>query len=156
MNVISGEAPSDARRRWMGILAKARPAELEAGWSALDLQVEHEWLRAPEAGMAMVKGRAGGDGAPFNLGEMTMTRCAVRLDDGTVGFGYVAGRHKRHAALSALCDALLQQPANRDRLLAELIAPLADAQSQRADDRSRRAASTKVDFFTMVRGDNPK
>ena len=151
-----GQAPVDARQRWMGILAKARPAELEALWSELDLQVEHEWLRAPEVGMAMVRGRAGGDGAPFNLGEMTVTRCAVRLGDGTVGFGYVAGRHKRHAELSALCDALLQQPRSCARLMADLIGPLADAQAQRKDDRSRRAASTKVDFFTMVRGDNPR
>ncbi|GAB4376283.1 MAG: hypothetical protein Kow00121_23160 [Elainellaceae cyanobacterium] len=73
----------------------------------------------------MVQGRTGGAGQPFYLGEMTITRCVVRLEtpdleeaiasqfpEGViVGFGYVAGRSHRHAELAALCDALLQHPA---------------------------------------------
>ena len=32
----------------------------------------------------MVRGRVGGTGAPFNLGEMSVTRCSVRLADGSL------------------------------------------------------------------------
>ena len=139
----------------MGVLAKAGGADLATAWETLALDVAHEWLRAPEVGMAMVRARAGGDGSPFNLGEMTMTRCAVRLAGGQVGFGYVAGRDRQHAAVAALCDALLQDPAYHDRVMHAVVAPLAAAQGDRRADSARRAAATKVDFFTMVRGDNP-
>ncbi len=33
----------------------------------------------PRPGMTLVRGRMGGTGSPFNLGEMTVTRCVVRL-----------------------------------------------------------------------------
>lgn len=141
----------------MGLLAKARPAEIEAAWAGLGAaEVAHEWLRRPEVGMAMVRGRAGGSGQSFCLGEMTMTRCAVRLADGQVGFGYVAGRSVRHAELAALCDALLQAPSWHDRVMAAVVAPLQDAVRARRDDRARKTAATRVDFFTMVRGEDPR
>lgn len=139
----------------MGVLARADPAELAQAWDQLGLDVAHDWLRAPEVGMAMVRGRAGGDGTAFNLGEMTMTRCTVRVDGGRTGFGYVAGRDKRHAALAALCDALLQDPARHHRVMDAVVVPLAAAHASRRADRARRAAATRVDFFTMVRGDDP-
>lgn len=147
---------TEARRRWMGILAKAQPAELAEAWERLKLAVPHDLLRAPEVGMAMVRGRMGGDGAPFNLGEMTVTRCAVALEGGITGFAWVAGRDRRHAELAAVCDALLQDPRHRDRVMRTVIAPLAEAQAQRRDDRARRAAATRVDFFTLARGENPR
>ena len=56
----------------------------------------------------MVRGRVGGDGAPFNLGEATVSRAAVRLSTGEVGFGYTLGRDGEKAQLIALCDALVQ------------------------------------------------
>src|SRR5262249_26986863 len=98
------------RRHWMGILARASRAELEDAWRALAPQPRYTQLRKPESGLAMVRGRAGGTGAPFNLGEMTMTRCAVRLEDGApvTGLAFVAGRDQRHAELAAVFDALLQ------------------------------------------------
>ena len=149
--------PSDTapRVRWMSILARATRAELETAWAALPLQPVYEMLRRPEIGLIMVRGRAGGTGNPFNFGEMTVTRCAVRLSDGTTGHCYTAGRDGRKAELAALFDALLQGAA-RLQLETKVIAPLARRQ---ADDRaaaSRKAAATKVEFFTMVRGDNPK
>lgn len=140
----------------MGVLAGADAGELETVWTALALAVSYVWLRAPEVGMTMVRGRAGGDGAPFNLGEMTLTRCTLRLAGGQVGFGYVAGRNKRHAALAALCDGLLQDSAHHDRVMRTIVQPLSAAAAKRRDDTARRAAATKVDFFTMVRGDNPQ
>ncbi|MEZ5667781.1 MAG: phosphonate C-P lyase system protein PhnG [Alphaproteobacteria bacterium] len=145
-----------ARQRWMAVLAHAGRDALERACQGLPPAPAHDWLRRPEVGMAMVRGRAGGDGARFNLGEMTVTRCAVRLADGTIGVAYVAGRDKRHAELAALCDALLQLPGRHDRMMAQVIDPLAAAQSESRRERGRKAAATRVDFFTMVRGENPR
>jgi alpha-D-ribose 1-methylphosphonate 5-triphosphate synthase subunit PhnG len=141
---------SEDRRRWMSILARAGAAEIAARLDGLHPLPPHRRLRGPETGLVMVRGRAGGDGAPFNLGEMTVTRCAVRLEDGTVGHGYVAGRDARQAELAALLDALLQDEARRPALEAAVIAPLAAAQSARREARARRAAATRVEFFTMT------
>lgn len=152
---IAAPAVAD-RRRWMGVLARGRRDELEAAWTGLGGPPSFEWLRRPETGLVMVRGRAGGDGAPFNLGEMTVTRCAVRLTDGATGIAYVQGRDARKAELAALFDAMLQQAAHRARIEAAVVEPLARAQAARASEASRKAAATKVDFFTMVRGDNPK
>jgi len=150
------DASTEARRRWMGILAKAPVARLEATWTMLPEAPAYTLLRPAEIGSALVRARAGGTGARFNLGEMTLTRCAVRLD-GTpprTGFGYVAGRDKRHAELAAVFDALLQDPARAEALEGALLAPLAEAQEAARTARSREAAATRVDFFTLVRGED--
>ena len=69
----------------MSILAKVDRAALESACRALgDLPRAH-CLRPPETGLVMVRGRMGGSGGKFNLGEVAVTRCAVRLDGGTVG-----------------------------------------------------------------------
>lgn len=142
-----------ARQRWMGILAEATPAALEDALARLGALPPHDTLRAPEVGSALVRGRAGGTGAPFNLGEMTITRCAVTLE-GRTGFGYVAGRNRRHAELAALFDALLQDDARRPHLERTVLAPLAAARDATRADRSRKAAASRVEFFTLVRGDD--
>lgn len=144
-----------ARSRWMGILARATRAELEAAWEALETRPGYELLRAPQTGLVMVRGRAGGTGDPFNFGEMTVTRCAVRLRDGVTGHAYAAGRDTRKVEIAAVFDALLQTPA-RLQIEAAVVAPLATRQAQSRERVSRKAAATKVDFFTMVRGDNPQ
>src|SRR5262245_35978745 len=143
----------DARRRWMSVLALASAAELEAHWQAMGERPRHRVLRRPETGLVMVRGRAGGTGMRFNVGEATVTRCAVELPQGTVGVAYVRGRDHRHAELAALLDALLQDPARRDELERSVIAPLADAHATRRRAAAERVAPTKVEFFTMVRGD---
>jgi len=144
------------RQRWMAVLATAATDELEAHLWARGGVPDYTWLRPPEFGAVMVRGRAGGTGAPFNLGEMTVTRCALRLGgDGPVGHAYVQGRRARHAELAALFDALLQQEESGADLERAVIEPLSAAHTARKADRSRRANSTKVDFFTMVRGENP-
>lgn len=122
-----GATGSDGRAEWMGLLARASEAELEAAWRALvpdQPAMAYDILRAPQQGLTMVRGRAGGDGQAFNLGEMTVTRCSVGLADGTVGHGYVAGRSARQAELAALFDALLQTDTWADRVMACVIAPL--------------------------------
>ena len=136
------------RRRWMAVLARAPAEEIAGLLAGLPALPAPERLRAPEPGLVMVRGRAGGDGAPFNLGEMTVTRCAVRLGD-AVGHGYVAGRDKRQAELAALLDAALQDPARRDALLARVIVPLAARQQAAREAEARKAAATRVDFFAM-------
>lgn len=139
-----------ARRDWMGLIARAPLARLDALWP--DDPPAFTWLRAPEMGAMMAQGRAGAVGAAFNLGEVTVTRATVRLDCGTVGHALVQGRSARKAERAALLDALLQTGAGAG-LHARVLGPLRDAECGDADTRARRAAATKVDFFTMARGD---
>jgi len=153
----SSDSGTASRHRWMRVLALAPVDRLEAAWADLADTPSARTLRAPEIGTAMVQGRAGGTGARFNLGEMTLTRCAVAIDgaDGRtrVGHGAVAGRNRRHAELAALFDALLQDPARRETLTKAVIEPLAASLEQRRHEESRQAAASRVDFFTMVRGE---
>lgn len=137
----------------MGILARADVEALEQRFVGLAPAPEVRPVRPPETGLVMMRGRAGGDGAPFNVGEMTVTRCVVKSPTGPLGFGYVAGRDARHAELAAIFDALLQQPRWQSTLLADLIEPLARDQAQRRARRWEEASRTKVDFFTVVRGE---
>jgi alpha-D-ribose 1-methylphosphonate 5-triphosphate synthase subunit PhnG len=139
------------RRAAMAVLAHAEIVELKRRVEALPPPMHRE-LRSPENGLVMIRGRIGGDGAPFNLGEATVSRAAVRLDSGEVGFGYVLGRDGEKARLIALCDALLQS-IHRDAVEAAVIAPLRkQLETKRARDAARVAA-TRVDFYTMVRGE---
>lgn len=141
--------PHAARRRWMAVLARASATELAV---LLDRHVEvphYTRIRGPEAGLVMVRGRTGGGGAPFNLGEMTVTRCTVRTDSGQVGHAYVTGRDARQAELAALLDAMLQDPLQAFALQTNVIAPLADAQRTRRANVAAKAAATKVQFFAM-------
>jgi alpha-D-ribose 1-methylphosphonate 5-triphosphate synthase subunit PhnG len=139
-----------ARQRWLGVLARAPRDELVRQVEAVPLPA-FTWLRRPEVGMVMLRGRVGGTGQPFNLGEATVTRCALRAGD-YVGSGHVLGRDTRHAELVARLDAALQDTAQQARLLALVVEPLAQAQQVRRDSASRSAAATRVEFFTLVRG----
>lgn len=145
-----GIDPNTARADWMGLLAKAPAARVTA---LLTDRPAFDWLRAPEVGTTMVRGRTGGTGAPFNLGEITVTRCALRLADGTTGHAYVQGRDKAHAEAAALVDALMQTDA-APRIRAQVLDPLDREARTRRDSRAQKAAATKVEFFTMVRGED--
>ena len=149
-----GDPAQAARQRWMSVLAKAKLTELESAWDDLAEKPAYDWLRQPEVGMVMVRARTGGTGGRFNLGQMTVTRCALRLESGEAGLGYVQGRSKRHAELAAVFDALLQDEAQRALLEDRVIASLEASHAARRGARSRKANSTKVNFFTMVRGEN--
>lgn len=141
------------RARWMSILAGAEPGAVEAVWASLDPRPTYRMLRPPETGLVMVRGRAGGTGAPFNLGEMTVTRCSIQLSSGPVGHAYVAGRNRQHAECAAVLDALLQDPERRPDLEARVVEPLVKAREARRRELRARAAATRVEFFTMVRGE---
>lgn len=135
----------------MSLLARARKERLDALLPG-DRLPSFAYLRKPETGLVMLRGRQGGTGSPFNIGEATLTRCSIRLTDGTVGHAFVMGRSHDHAVRAAVLDALLQGPEG-DRLSREIIAPLARERAERERQMALKNAATKVDFFTMVRGD---
>lgn len=138
----------------MGLLARSHAQALHEAWVDLGLKPEFEWLRAPETGAVMVRGRAGGSGKPFNLGEMTVTRCALRLlDEDVVGHAYVQGRDRQQAEHAALADALLQTR-YAEQVRASIIIPLAEQLASEKAEQQAKAAATKVDFFTLVRGED--
>ena len=138
------------RQSWMGILARSSPQDLEQELAHIDAAPRYTFLREPEIGLVMVRGRAGGTGARFNLGEMTVSRCSVTLSNGTIGHGYVKGRDRRHAELIAVFDALFLESGAAHPFVSEL----AEKQSQIKQQKSAKAAATKVDFYTMVRGED--
>ena len=141
------------RQRWMAVVAKAEYREVEQAWAALPVQPLYDYLRAPEVGLAQIRGRIGGTGQAFNLGEVTVSRCTVQLASGEMGVGYVAGRNLRHAELAAVLDAMLQRPAFHDLIQAKVIDVLAAAYGQRKRREAEAVAATRVHFFTMLRGD---
>ncbi|MBR9763511.1 MAG: phosphonate C-P lyase system protein PhnG [Rhodobacteraceae bacterium] len=142
-----------ARRGWMSLLAKAPAARLAQLWEARGAAPGFDWLRAPEVGGVMVRGRAGGTGAAFNLGEMVVTRCALKLADGRVGHAMVQGRDRKKAEIAALVDAGMQG-GEADSLRADLLAVLEAEMTSAKAARAAKADQTKVDFFTMVRGED--
>jgi len=139
------------RRDWMGLLARAPDELLVQLWAATGIEVSHNWLRPPETGAVMVRGRAGGTGAPFNLGEMTVTRCALKVAGGQVGHAYVAGRSREKAEIAALCDALMQDPGYAPGVRGTVLTPLAEAAEEARGTEAGKAAATRVEFFTVAR-----
>ena len=141
------------RKAQFAVLARASLAEVEAILEKAPELPAMTVLKLPETGTIMVEGRAGGAGRRFNLGEATMTRCAIRLEDGTLGFSYSLGRDTAKARKAAVLDALLQREAPDGPLHGALDA-LAERQQAARLTASRKAAATKVEFFTLVRGEN--
>jgi len=144
-------APTAERADWMGLLARAEPSRVIA-WFGESLP-EHRLLRGPEVGLVMVQGRTGGTGTPFNLGEMTVTRCSVELATGAVGHAVIQGRSKDHARAAALLDALLQGK-DAPQIKATLLADLRQSEADRRTTRAAKAAATRVEFFTLQRGED--
>jgi alpha-D-ribose 1-methylphosphonate 5-triphosphate synthase subunit PhnG len=140
------------RKAAMAVLAHSDVADIAGYLDALALP-GHENMREPENGLVMVRGRIGGDGAPFNLGEATVSRAAVRLSTGEVGFGYTLGRDRRKAQMMALCDALIQTVDHADTVEAQVLAPLRAALTSERNRQAAETAATRVDFYTLVRGE---
>lgn len=156
---MTSDAFSDPhnRKNWLAALALADRARLSEIWDRLQAAPNVQFLRKPEIGLAMVRGRAGGTGAAFNLGEVTVTRCVVSISDSLSGnridgVSCIAGRNKSHAELVAKLDAVFQDTgigtSVRGAALADLLSDRNAVLAKRASD----AAATKVDFFTMERG----
>jgi alpha-D-ribose 1-methylphosphonate 5-triphosphate synthase subunit PhnG len=154
MNATDPDGKQAQRRAAMAVLAHCNAAEIAAHLDAVALQENpYENLREPESGLVMVRGRIGGDGAPFNLGEATVSRAAVRLATGEVGFGYTLGRDRHKARLIALCDALIQTVDHADTIEVRVLAPLRARAISERDRRAAETAATRVDFYTLVRGE---
>jgi alpha-D-ribose 1-methylphosphonate 5-triphosphate synthase subunit PhnG len=148
-----GESARRARRKAaMAVLAHSDTAEISGRLGSIALPA-HENLREPENGLVMVRGRVGGDGAPFNLGEATVSRAAVRLSTGEVGFGYTLGRDGKKARIIALCDAMVQSDEFSDAVEANVIAPLRATIMAKRNRKAAETAATRVDFYTLVRGE---
>jgi alpha-D-ribose 1-methylphosphonate 5-triphosphate synthase subunit PhnG len=145
--------PGD-RQRLMRICSHATVAELSAALARLAPLPPIEVVRQPEVGLIMLRGRMGGDGAPFNAGEATMTRAVVRLPSGELGFSYLLGRSLERARLAAIVDALGQSRRFRDRLEIVLLAPVSRRVDAQRSVRRAETAATRVQFFTLVRGEN--
>jgi len=148
-----GHRPT-GRAEWMALLARAPQDWLAARLWPVAGQTPR-WLRRPETGLMMVQGRVGGGGERFNLGEVTVTRCALRLpsaaEPAATGVAYVLGRSHRQAELAAIADALLQDPAHQAALEEQVLLPLRRQLAEAAAQRHAKAQTTRVDFFTLAR-----
>ncbi len=155
---VRDQPATTSRQQWMALLARAPTGLLETALGAHGTR-DPQWLRRPETGLVMVQGRAGGTGARFNLGEVTVTRCALRLSGdishtAAVGVAYILGRSHRQAQLAAVADALLQDPTRQQALEVSLLAPVRRHLARSRAQRQTRAQSTKVEFFTLAREAN--
>ncbi len=146
-------APALTRQEWLGLMARAPGRRLAELSRASGITAPFAWLRPPEIGTIMIRGRAGGTGAPFNLGEMTVTRASLRLESGQVGHGHVQGRDKAAAEWAALIDALMQTD-RAPAIATAVLTPLAQEMAASAQTRAEKAAATRVEFFTLVRGED--
>ncbi|MEO1114343.1 MAG: phosphonate C-P lyase system protein PhnG [Pseudomonadota bacterium] len=149
----SDESGQTARQKIIATLAAATPEAVAEKYQTIDAP-DYELVRQPETGLVMVRGRMGGTGSPFNLGEVTVTRCVVRLATGETGSAYSLGRNKEKALQSAVIDAMWQRGEAKDQIEASIIAPLAAMQAGMRETVREETEATKVNFFTMVRGDN--
>jgi alpha-D-ribose 1-methylphosphonate 5-triphosphate synthase subunit PhnG len=161
--MLNDPAPPDNaaigdRRAAMAMLADARASEIATGLAAFGDDVAHAAayveLRPVETGLVMLQGRIGGDGAAFNLGEATVTRATVRIRSGEIGFSYVLGRDRDKARLAAICDALWQNASTREPLERHVLAPIKARQDNERARRCVQTEATRVDFFTLARGEN--
>ena len=150
----SQENAAIGRQRLMAVLAGATSAEIRRGLARLSDPPEPSELRRPETGLVMLRGRIAGQGARFNLGEATVTRASVRLPSGEVGASYLFGRDAERARLAAFVDALWQREDYRAAVEAHILAPLRERQEAERQAKAARTAATKVDFFTLVRGED--
>ncbi|MEL6299538.1 MAG: phosphonate C-P lyase system protein PhnG [Pseudomonadota bacterium] len=149
--------PHAQRQRVMRACAAATASELQAAIAAFGDESSASDLRAPETGLVMLRGRIGGDGAPFNTGEATVTRAVVQLASGEIGYGYLLGRSTGRARNAAIIDALAQNPSHAEPIETEFVAPVFARVAAEREECQRKAAATRVNFFTLARGedDNP-
>ncbi|MFT5449690.1 MAG: alpha-D-ribose 1-methylphosphonate 5-triphosphate synthase subunit PhnG [Gammaproteobacteria bacterium] len=146
------------RQQWLAVLSTAKREDLKRIWRERDAGHEFRCLRKTVSGLCMVRGRSDGAGRPFNLGEATISRCVVTTTDSAnhtpiTGVGYVLGRDRDRADLMARFDALFQDSAHGLPAVESVLSELESKQQQAAAAAARKTDSTRVEFFTMVRGE---
>lgn len=146
--------PADARTRqhWLRELARACREDLAELAPAVLAPHRFDALRAPEAGLVMLRARIGNTGDRFNLGEATVTRCVSRLHlDGltAAGVGMVLGRDAERAQWVAGLDALLQTEACHREVVQRVIEPLAQRRQAREAAEAARTDTSRVQFYTL-------
>lgn len=142
------------RQQWMSTLATADFEQLNQLWKTQSFTPSYQLIRAPEIGLAQVQARMGGTGNRFNVADVTVTRCVVKLTSGVLGYSYLSGRNKPHAELAAVIDGLMQSKRYQQELMLSIIEPLHATRMQKHQRRQQQVASSKVDFFTLVRGED--
>jgi len=145
-------APED-RKALLATLANTESQALVSAWRALEIEPEYTLLKQPEIGMVMVKAKTGGNGSPFNMGEMTVTRTVLQLHSHEMGYGYTAGRDKDKSLTIALIDACYQVEGWQEQIEEKLVQPLRKDLQQARSQHQETVDRTKVNFFTMVRGE---
>lgn len=151
---VAGRDIQTRRQEAMRVLANASSEEIRRTYGVSGLTADASILRGPETGLVTLRGRMGGGGAQFNIGEATVTRVTVKLATGEVGHAYHLGRDHERVRIAATIDALIQCDGNADRIERDVLIPLRKHNAAKSDKQRNEAAATRVDFFTMVRGEN--
>ena len=144
----------EGRQRAAALLARATSDELNAAWDKLSDKPEVRPVRGPETGLVMVRGRIGGGGDPFNLGEATVTRATILLASGTAGHAHALGTDKTKVRMAAIFDALWQEGPTQVFVETEILGPIEARIAEEDRQKAEETAATRVDFFTMVRGED--
>ena len=148
------EEAAATRRRVFAVLASAPEDMLVKLWRESGLPDEATLLRGPETGLVALRGRIGGGGSPFNFGEATVTRASVKLPSGEIGHAYALGREREKVRISAIVDALHQKPEFASEVDRKILEPLDSELRERDEKRRAEIAATRVEFFTMTRGED--
>lgn len=148
------EHQREGRQRAAALLARATSDELNAAWDKLSEKPEVRPVRGPETGLVMVRGRIGGGGDPFNLGEATVTRATILLASGTAGHAHALGTDKTKVRMAAIFDALWQEGPTQVFVETEILGPIEARIAEEDRRKAEETAATRVDFFTMVRGED--
>ncbi len=154
MNQQDTNPPHAERKRVAALLSRATLQELQSAWTRQETDPQAQSVRGPETGLVMVKGRIGGGGAPFNLGETTVTRATVKLASGSIGHAHLLGTSRKRAWYAAIFDALWQEAPNRNFVEDEILTPVEKRLTDEKDKQIKETTATRVDFFTMVRGED--
>lgn len=152
-DTVAARPNPDPRAARMALLARATREELAIPLRNHWPDLTYATIRAAEIGLVMLRGRMGGDGAPFNLGEATMTRAVVELDTGERGYGQFLGRDPARAEQAAILEALGQRDADRETVETAVLAPIRQRLAEEAQRKRAETAATRVDFFTLVRAE---
>lgn len=141
------------RQHWMSVLARADWADIEHRWKSVGIDLPYTILREPEIGLAQIRGKMANKGDVFNVGDTTITRASVQFKNDVVGHCYTMGRNLDKALTCAVIDGVLQHDQHNQVVMDAVIAPLQQAFIEKRKHRKQEIETSKVDFFTLVRGD---